>query len=74
MVLVKFRKVSDLSTRRRAMPPEEETVEQCRKKRVYGKYQDGGLGLWGLEHVCKRLLDRWTIIRSGHQLEIHARS
>lgn len=44
MIVVKFKTVSDLSTRKRAAPLKEETAEQWREKPVYGKYQNGGLG------------------------------
>ena len=58
MILVKFRKVSDLSTRRWAMPMKEETAEQCRKKVSVENIKMVVWDIWGLEHLCEKFLDR----------------
>lgn len=71
MILVKFRKVSDLSTRRRAAPLKGETAEPCRETHAMGNIRMVIWDTWGLDHLWERLLYRWAIIKSGHQLEIH---
>lgn len=44
MILIKFREVSDLPTRRRVVPLREKTAEWYKNKHIYQEHQDFGLG------------------------------
>lgn len=51
MILVKFKEVSDFSTRRRLVPLRKAGAEEYKEKQVYGKYQDLIGDIVGVEHL-----------------------